>query len=249
MAGHSKWANIKHRKGKADALKGKLFSRVTKEIISAVKQGGSDPKANPRLRIAIQKARAANLPNENIERNIKKASSADQADFSEVMYELYGYGGVGIIAQILTDNKNRAASEMRIATNKKGGTIASPGSVAFNFERKGVIEVLKQKAKEDALFLLVSEAGAEDFDVTEEAFYITTPPELLFQVKEKLEAQGITYEEAELQMIPKSYVACDAESMKLNLDLIEYLEGLDDVDTVYHNMKEVLLYADENSRF
>src|SRR5271155_4177674 len=108
MAGHSKWANIKHRKGKADVLKGKLFSRVTKEIISAVKQGGSDPKTNPKLRLAIQKARVVNLPNDNIERNIKKASSADQADFSEVVYELYGYGGVGIIALVLTDNKNRA---------------------------------------------------------------------------------------------------------------------------------------------
>ena len=146
MAGHSKWANIKHRKGKADAIKGKLFTRVTKEIISAVKQGGSDPKNNPKLRLAIQKARAVNLPNDNIERNIKKASSADQADFSEVAYELYGYGGVGIIALVLTDNKNRAASDMRIATNKRGGTIASPGSVAFNFDRKGVIEILKKMA-------------------------------------------------------------------------------------------------------
>src|SRR5205807_1903318 len=127
----------------------KLFSRVTKEIISAVKQGGNDPKTNSRLRLAIQKARAANLPNDNIERNIKKASSADQADFSEVVYELYGYGGVGIIALILTDNKNRAASDMRIATNKKGGTIASPGSVAFNFDRKGIIEVLKKNADEN----------------------------------------------------------------------------------------------------
>lgn len=237
MAGHSKWANIKHRKGKADAIKGKLFSRLTKEIISAVKQGGADPKSNTKLRIAIQKARAENLPNENIERNIKKATSADQADFSEVIYELYGYGGVGILAEILTDNKNRAASEIRIATNKKGGTIATPGSVSFNFERKGVIQVLKKNALEDELFLLASEAGAEDFEAADDSFFIITPPERLFLVKEQLDHKGIVYEEAELQMIPKSYIECDAEAQKLNLDLIDFLENIDDVDTVYHNMK------------
>jgi len=237
MAGHSKWANIKHRKGKADAIKGKLFSRVTKEIISAVKQGGSDPKSNTKLRIAIQKAREANLPNENIERNIKKATSADQADFSEVLYELYGYGGVGILAEILTDNKNRAASEIRIATNKKGGTIASPGSVSFNFDRKGIIQVFKKSAQEDALFLAATEAGAEDFEIADDSYFITTAPDQLFQVKEKIESMGVPCEEAELQMIPKTYVACDEEAQKLNLDLIDYLENLDDVDTVYHNMK------------
>jgi YebC/PmpR family DNA-binding regulatory protein len=237
MAGHSKWANIKHRKGKADALKGKLFSRVTKEIISAVKQGGSDPKTNPKLRLAIQKARAVNLPNDNIERNIKKASSADQADFSEVAYELYGYGGVGIIALVLTDNKNRAASDMRIATNKKGGTIASPGSVAFNFDRKGVIEIPKKNGDEDTLFLAVTEAGAEDFELEEESYFVTTPPDKLFAVKDKLDQLGIPCESAELQMLPKTLVECDAENQKLNEELIDYLENLDDVDAVYHNMK------------
>lgn len=237
MAGHSKWANIKHRKGKADAIKGKLFSRLTKEIISAVKQGGPDPKSNSKLRLAIQKARIANLPNDNIERNIKKATSADQADFSEILYELYGYGGVGILAEILTDNKNRAASDIRIATNKKGGTIATPGAVAFNFDRKGIIQVLKKNAQEDELFLAVTEAGAEDFEPSEESFFITTPPERLFQVKEKIESMGISCEEAELQMIPKSYVECDSETQKMNLDLIDFLENLDDVDVVYHNMK------------
>ncbi len=237
MAGHSKWANIKHRKGKADAIKGKLFSRVTKEIISAVKQGGPDPKSNSRLRIAIQKARTANLPSDNIERNIKKATSADQADFSEVLYELYGYGGVGILAEILTDNKNRASSEIRIATNKKGGTIATPGSVSFNFERKGIIQVPKKNAAEDELFLIASEAGAEDFETVDDSFFITTPPERLFQVKEKLEQMGVPCDEAELQMIPKSTIDCDSEAQKLNLELIDYLENLDDVDVVYHNMK------------
>ncbi|MES2121348.1 MAG: YebC/PmpR family DNA-binding transcriptional regulator [Chlamydiota bacterium] len=237
MAGHSKWANIKHRKGRADVLKGKVFSRLTKEIISAVKQFGPDPKSNSKLRIVLQKAREANLPSDNIERNIKKASSADQADYVEMSYELYGYGGVGIIADVMTDNKNRISSDMRIATNKKGGTVATPGSVAFNFDRKGVIQVAKSKAVEDELFIAASEAGAEDFDSTEDLFIITTAPELLFQVKEKLDHLGIKCEEAQLQMIPKLYIECDPETQKLNLDLIEYIENLDDVDVVYHNMK------------
>ena len=237
MAGHSKWANIKHRKGKADAIKGKLFSRLTKEIISAVKQGGPDPKSNTKLRLVVQKARALNLPRENIERNIKKATNPDQADYVEMSYELYGYGGVGIVVEIMTDNKNRIASEMRIATNKKGGTIASPGSVVFNFDRKGVIEVLKKNVIEEELFFCVTEAGAEDFDVMEDSFIITTPPDQLFNIKEKIEHLGIKWEEAELQMIPKLYVECDAEALKLNLELIDYLEALDDVDAVYHNMK------------
>jgi YebC/PmpR family DNA-binding regulatory protein len=238
MAGHSKWANIKHRKERADAIKGKMFSRLTKEIISAVKQGGPDPKSNTRLRLAIQKAKMANLPSENIERNIKKASSADQADYEEILYELYGYGGVGIIVEMMTDNKNRAASEIRIATNKRGGTIATPGAVAFNFDRKGVIQISKKDGVEDALFLAVSEAGAEDFDVEEEFFIITTPPDKLFQVKDKIDQLGLKVDTAELQMIPKVYVECNPEVAKENFSLIEWLENIDDVDAVYHNMQE-----------
>lgn len=238
MAGHSKWANIKHRKGKADAAKGKIFSRLTKEIISAVKQGGSDPKSNSKLKIVLQKAREANLPADNIERNIKKASSADQADYTEMTYELYGHGGVGIIADVMTDNKNRVSSDMRIATNKRGGVIANPGAVAFNFDRKGVIQVLRRNAVEDDLFLAVSEAGADDFEATEDMYIIMTPPDLLYQVKEAIVQMGIAVEGADLEMIPKNYVECDSEAVAANLGLIEWLEGLDDVDAVYHNMKE-----------
>jgi YebC/PmpR family DNA-binding regulatory protein len=237
MAGHSKWANIKRRKEKADLKKGKAFSRMVKEIISAVKQGGPDPKSNARLRIVIQKAKIANLPSDNIERNIKKATSADQADFTEMTYELYGYGGVGIIADVMTDNKNRISSEMRIATNKKGGTVATPGSVAFNFDRKGILQVSKSKHSENELFMIATEAGADDFEVADDVFVITTAPEMLFQVKEKLEQRGITCDEAEIEPIPKAYVECDAETQQLNNELIEYLELLDDVDSVYHNMK------------
>ncbi|HEX2579026.1 MAG TPA: YebC/PmpR family DNA-binding transcriptional regulator [Rhabdochlamydiaceae bacterium] len=237
MAGHSKWANIKHRKGRADLIKGKIFSRITKEIITAVKLGGPDPKSNSRLRLVMLKAREANMPGENIERNIKKASSADQADFSEFTYEMYGYGGVGLILDIMTDNKNRISSDVRIAMNKKGGTLASPGAVAYNFDQKGVIQVLKKNAVEDELFLAVSEAGADEFESEDELYLITTPPDLLFQVKEAIDKRGIKCESADLQRIPKLYVECSPEDRKSNLELIEYLEGLDDIDAVHHNMK------------
>jgi len=237
MAGHSKWANIKHRKEKADAKKGKIFSRVTKEIISAVKQGGSDPKSNGKLKLAIQKAKAVNLPSDNIERNIKKASSADQADFVEMTYELYGHGGVGIIAEVMTDNKNRISSDMRIATNKRGGTVASPGAVLFNFDQKGVIRLAKNELSEDDLFLASSEAGAEDFEAVEDGYVVTTPPDLLYQVKDALDAIKAQVEEANLEMIPKVYVECNEEDRKANEALIEWLEALDDVDAIYHNMQ------------
>jgi YebC/PmpR family DNA-binding regulatory protein len=238
MAGHSKWANIKHQKAKADAKKGKVFSRIAKEIISAVKVGGSpDPKSNPRLRLALVKARENNVPNDIIDRNIKKASSADQANYDEVTYELYGHGGVGIIADGLTDNKNRMASELRIATNKRGGVIATPGAVAFNFDRKGVIQVLKKNTTEDALFLAATEAGAEDFEAEEDVFIVTTDPADLFKVQENLAKHNIKVESSILTMFPKVEVECDAETAKANLALIEWLENIDDVDEVYHNMK------------
>lgn len=240
MAGHSKWANIKHRKGRADLKKGKMFSRVTKEIISAVKQGGPDPKSNPKLRVALQKAKEVNLPNDNIERNIKKASSADQADFIEMQYELYGYGGVGLLVEIMTDNKNRIASDIRIATNKRGGTIASPGAVKFNFDQKGILRLPKGSFSEDDLFLWASEAGAEDFEAIEDGYVITTPPDLLYEVKEMLLGHKVLIEESSLEMIPKNYVECSEEHVKANEALMEWLEELDDVDVVYHNMKECI---------
>ncbi|NGX48097.1 MAG: putative transcriptional regulatory protein [Chlamydiae bacterium] len=236
MAGHSKWANIKHRKGRADAAKGKMFSRIAKEIISAVKQGGTDPKSNAKLRLAIDKARAANMPSDNVQRNIKKASSTNQADYFALTYELYGHGGVGIIAEVMTDNKNRISSEMRIATNKKGGSIASPGSVAFNFEQKGVIQVGKDQGSEDDLFLIATDCGAEDFETADELYMITTAPNELYDVKAKLEEKGVKCEEANLEMIPKINVDCDPETAKANMQLIEWLEGIDDVDSVVHNM-------------
>lgn len=237
MAGHSKWANIKHRKERADKKKGKIFSRIMKEIISAVRQGGPDSKSNHKLRIAIQKAKDANVPNENVERNIKKASAADAQDYIEMTYELYGFGGVGLVIDIMTDNKNRIASELRIAINKCGGTIATPGAVSYNFDRKGVVKILKSSIKEDELFLLASEHGAEDFSSEEEVYVVTTPAPLFYQVKEAIEKAGGKCEEAELAMVPKAWVEVTDEQADANIALIEWLENLDDVDAVYHNMK------------
>ena len=237
MAGHSKWANIKHKKAKADAKKGKAFSSVTKEIIVAVKAAGNDPAVNPQLRLAIAKAKAINLPNENIQRNIKKAESKDQSNFDEVTYEVYGSGGVGIICKALTDNKNRTASDMRIATSKKGGTIAIPGGVMFNFEKLGVIQIKKEKIDQDKLFEESLESNAIDFsDEDQENFVITTNPEDLFQIKEALESKGYKIEESSLELIAKTFVQCNEEDKEKNIALIDYIEDLDDIDEVFHNM-------------
>lgn len=237
MAGHSKWANIKHRKERSDKKKGKIFSRVMKEVVSAVKQGGPDPKTNSKLRIAIQKATDANLPKDNIERYIKKAASADQQDYISMSYELYGFGGVGLIVDIMTDNKNRISSDIRIATNKCGGTIATPGAVAYNFDRKGVLRIPKTAAQEEDLFILATEQGADDFFTEDDAYVVTTPVDAFLKVKEAVEKAGIRCEEAELAMVPKTWMEVNDEDADQNIALIEWLENLDDVDAVYHNMK------------
>lgn len=237
MAGHSKWANIKHQKAKADAKKGKIFSRIAKEIISAVKLGGSDPSTNPRLRLALQKAKESNVPKDIIDRNIKKAANADQADYVELSYELYGHGGVGLIVDIMTDNKNRISSDMRIATNKRGGSVANPGAVAFNFDRKGILQIEKKEISEDDLFMAATEAGAHEFEAEEDMYIITTDPTELYIVREAVEKIGAKCQEATIDMLPKVYVECDEETSKANLALIEWLEELEDVDVVYHNMK------------
>lgn len=237
MAGHSKWANTKHRKDRADKKKGKIFSRITKEIISAVRQHGTDPKSNSKLRLAIQKAKDANMPNDNVERNIKKAASSDSADFTEMMYELYGYGGVGILVDIMSDNKNRISSEIHIATKEHGGSVAGPGSVSYNFERKGLFRIPKTAMAEDDLFLLVSDAGADDFWEEEDGFIVISSVENFTKVKEALQAANIKPEEAELAMVPKTLVAVSDEEANSNIALIEYLEDLDDVDAVFHNMQ------------
>jgi YebC/PmpR family DNA-binding regulatory protein len=236
MAGHSKWANTKYRKERADKKKGKIFSRIMKEIISAVRQGGADPKGNAKLRVALQKARDANVPHENIERNIKKAATLDQADYAEMTYEIYGYGGVGLIVDAMTDNKNRIASEIRVVLNKCGGTMATPGSVSYNFMRKGRFQISKAQADEDSLFLLVSDAGADDFFSEDDHYVVTAPLESYGPLKEALLQHNIRWDQAELVMIPQHSIEISDEEADRNIALIEGLENIDDVDAVYHNM-------------
>lgn len=237
MAGHSKWANIKHRKEKADKAKGKMFSRIAKEIISAVRLDGPDPKTNTRLRLAIAKAKTVNMPNDNIDRNIAKASSKEQSNYDEITYELYGYGGVGILVEGMTDNRNRFSSDIRIATNKRGGVVANPGAVTFNFDRKGIIQIEKKDLKEDDVFAAAIDSGAEDFDQEDELYMVITAPDELYQVKEKLEAKSFTIVDSNIVMIPKLWIACSKEDQEANLALIAWLEDTDDVDVVYHNME------------
>lgn len=236
MAGHSKWANIKHRKEKSDKLKGKLFSRIAKEIISSVKLGGDDPKTNPRLRVAIQKAKEANFPNENVERNIKKAMHPDQADFVSQNYELYGHGGIGLIVEAMTDNKNRTVSDLRIATNKRGGSLAEVGAVSYGFDRKGMLQYPSQ-LDEQALFEAAIDAGAEDFEAGEGGYLVTTEPTQLYLVKEILEGKGYSAAEANIEMLSKHTVCCGDEERLANQALIDWIEELDDVIAVYHNME------------
>lgn len=237
MAGHSKWANTKYRKERADHKKGKVFSRIIKELISAVKMGGADPKTNARLRVIIQKAKDQNIPNENIERNLKKATSAEQKNFETVTYELYGHGGVGIIVEAMTDNKNRTASDMRIAVNKRGGALVEPGSVLYNFERKGVCHVPKSQIEESELLMQVIEIGADDLYVDDdEDFFVLCDPKELAATKERLVAAGVPCHEEKLAYMPLRLVDCTQEDGQANLALIEWLESIDDVDDVYHNM-------------
>lgn len=238
MSGHSKWANIKRQKEKADAKKGKVFSRIAKELINAVKIGGSgDPKVNSRLRIAIDHAKEANFPSENIDRAIKKASAAGQEMYHEMQYELYGHGGVGIILDVMTDNKNRIATDVRIATNKRGGTIAVPGAVAFNFDRKGILLVDKNQIGEEELFSIALEGGAEDISLEDDSYVITTDPLELFSVKEAITRSGVAVQESSIEMVPKNWISVDADTAAANNALIEWLDTIDDVDAVYHNMK------------
>ncbi len=247
MSGHSKWSNIKHKKEKTDKNRGKEFTRLSKEIINAVKQGGPDPSTNVKLKNAILKAKASNLPNENIQRNIKKASSSSQKGFMDLTYEVYGYEGVGIVAQIMTDNKNRISSEMNIIMNKCGGNVAQQGSVIFNFEKKGVIQIEKKSISEDDLFAIVVNANVDDFIVEEDVFIIITNPADLYKVNELLEKELSEKELSEkkeikiissnLEEIAKSYIKCSKEAMEKNIVLIERIEELDDVDAVFHNME------------
>jgi len=237
MSGHSKWNNIKNKKAKTDAQKGKIFTKIGKEIAIAVRDGGPDPSANSKLRDLIEKAKANNVPNDNIDRAIKKAAGADAVDYEEITYEGYGPSGVAVIVTTATDNRNRTAGEVRHFFDKYGGNMGTSGCVAFMFTDKGFILIEKDDAiDEDVLMEASLEAGAEDFSSDDEVYEIYTEPSDLFAVKEALVAGGYTIASAELDKIPQSYVTLESEDDIKNMNLlIEHLEDNDDVQDIYHN--------------
>ena len=237
MSGHSKWNNIKNKKAKTDAQKGKIFTKIGKEIAIAVRDGGPDPSANSKLRDLIEKAKANNVPNDNIERAIKKASGADAVAYEEITYEGYGPSGVAVIVTTATDNRNRTAGEVRHFFDKYGGNMGTSGCVAFMFTDKGVIIIEKDDAiDEDALMEASLESGAEDFSSDDEVYEIYTEPADLSAVKDALVAAGYTIASAELDKIPSSYVTLESDDDIKNMNLlIEHLEDNDDVQDIYHN--------------
>lgn len=237
MAGHSKWANIKHRKGKQDALKAKIFTKLGKEIAVAVKEGGANPEANSRLRDAIAKAKANNMPVDNIERAIKKASGELGAvNYEEIVYEGYGPNGVAVIVQALTDNRNRTASEVRHTFEKFGGNLGTTGCVSFLFEKKGVLVVEKSDdIDEDEIMMMALDAGAEDFSAEEEVYEIITSPEDFSAVRETLETNGIQFVSAEVSMVPTTYANVSGEAAEKFEKMLDRLEENDDVQNVWHN--------------
>lgn len=238
MAGHSKWANIKHRKSRVDAQKGKVFTKISKEIMVAARHGGGDINNNFRLRLAVQKAREANMPNENIQRAILKGTGElESENYEEIVYEGYGPGGTAIMLDILTDNRNRTAGEIRHIFSRHGGSLGESGCVNWMFKRRGYLEVDPEGQDEDSLMMLALEAGAEDFEATEDGFEIYTAPEDFESVKEKLEAEGIRFREAEVTMIPQNTVEItDVEDGKRVMNLLEALMDHDDVQNVYSNV-------------
>jgi YebC/PmpR family DNA-binding regulatory protein len=238
MAGHSKWANIKHRKARVDAQKGKMFTKISKEIMAAVRQGGNDPNGNFRLRLALQKARSVNLPNDNIQRAIQKgAGETDGALFEEIVYEGYGPAGTAVMLDILTDNRNRTAGEIRHIFSRRSGSLGETGCVAWMFKRRGYLEMASGGLDEDEWMMMALEAGADDFVVGGDTYEIYTSPENFESVKEQLEAAGITFMEAAITMVPENTVeVSDVEGARKALSLIEALEDHDDVQNVHTNL-------------
>ena len=238
MSGHSKWATIKHAKGAADAKRGQLFTKFIKEISIAARMGGGDPAANPRLRTAILKARAANMPKDNIERAIKKGTGElGGAVYEEKLYEGYGPGGVAILVEVLTDNNNRAAANVRNIFSKSGGNLGATGSVAYMFNRKGVIEYDAEAVKEDEVMEVALEAGAEDIVTEDGVITVTTDPADFEGVLEVLQGKGYESVSAEVAMVPDMYSSVDTETATKLQKLIDRLEEDDDVQNVYTNMK------------
>lgn len=238
MSGHNKWSTIKHKKAANDAANAKVFTKYGREIMVAVKLGGPDPNSNPRLKNIIQKAKAANMPNDNINRSIKRASGGNEGvNYENMVYEGYGPCGSALIVECLTDNKNRTASDVRHAFDKFGGSLGSTGCVSYLFNRKGVMIVLKGIGiSEDDLMMHALEAGAEDVVVEDEYYIVYTTPEDLETVKTYFDNNNLKYESAESTLVPSNYVDIPAEKMGSFNKLIDMLEDNDDVQEVYHNV-------------
>ena len=236
MSGHSKWHNIQAKKGKMDAKRGKIFTKIGKEIAVAVKEGGANLDGNSRLKDAVAKAKAANMPNDNIQRAIKKAAGeGDSVNYESIVYEGYGPSGVAVMVEVLTDNKNRSAGNVRSAFTKGGGNMGTSGCVGFMFQKKGEIVIEKAELDEDEIMMMALDAGAEDFASEEEVFIVTTSPEDFGTVREALEAEGLEFLEAAVKMIPDTYTEIDEDAAKKFQKMLDLLEDDDDVQEVYHN--------------
>jgi YebC/PmpR family DNA-binding regulatory protein len=236
MAGHSKWANIKHRKARQDAKRGKLWTKLIREITVSARLGGAEPEDNPRLRAAVDKALTANMPRDTIDRAISRgAGGQDDANVEELTYEGYGPGGVAFLIEVMTDNRNRTVAEVRQAFNKHGGNLGTDGSVAYLFSKQGVIS-FPPDCDEDRLLELALEAGADDIESNDDgSFGVVTSPEAFSAVVDALREGGLAHDNAELAMVPSNYSECDAETAEKVLRLLDALEDLDDVQNVYSN--------------
>ncbi|MEL7492193.1 MAG: YebC/PmpR family DNA-binding transcriptional regulator [Pseudomonadota bacterium] len=237
MAGHSKWANIQHRKGRQDAKRSKIFSRLSKEITVAARMGAPDPEFNPRLRLAIQAAKAQSMPKDNIERAIKKSSASDEASYEEIRYEGFGPGGIGIIVEALTDNRNRAASEVRTSFSKNGGNLGETGSVSFLFDRVGAIEYPGDKASEDEMLEAAIECGADDVQSSEESHEIFCAGDALAEVAGALEEKFGEATAAKLIWKPQNTIDISGGPAETLMKLMNALEECDDVQNVYANFE------------
>ncbi|CCQ94147.1 conserved hypothetical protein [[Clostridium] ultunense Esp] len=240
MSGHSKWKNIQHRKGRQDAAKANAFTKISREIYMAARNGGGDPNTNFRLKVAIQKAKEVNMPNDNIERTIKKATGEiEGVTYEEITYEGYAPGGVAVMVDTLTDNRNRTAAEMRHIFSRHGGNLGESGCVSFLFQRKGqiLIDREEEEVDEEAVMLAAIDAGAEDVEVEEDEITVYTEPDLLEKVREGLENAGIPISSAEVTMVPTTTVKVAGEEAEKVLKLIDRLEESDDVQNVYANFE------------
>ncbi|MBD3185170.1 YebC/PmpR family DNA-binding transcriptional regulator [Candidatus Poribacteria bacterium] len=236
MSGHSKWSTIKHKKAAADAKKGKIFTKLIKEITLAAREGGGDPETNPRLRTAIANAKAQNMPNDNIERGILRGTGElPGLSYEEITYEGYGPQGVAVLVEVVTDNRNRSTADMRYIFSKNGGNMGEMGSVAWLFDKKGLIVVDKDKADEDEIIMIALESGAEDVTDNGDSYEITTQPEDFEVVREAIDEADIEISMAEISMIPQSTVEIDGKEAMQMLKLLESLEDYDDVQNVYAN--------------